>query len=714
MSEEGGPLRLKGSARFELTGRLGEGGMGVVYEAFDRERGIKVALKTLRFSDPSAMLRFKNEFRALHDVQHTNLVSLGELHEQEGEWFFTMELVEGVGFLHFVRPEPEGRDPESATSRGSGEESTRDFSISEARPEAPLARPGHFDEVRLRDVLRQLVAGVQALHSAGKVHRDLKPSNVMVTPEGRVVILDFGIVTELTWERVSAETGVVVGTSSYMAPEQAAGKAVGTEADWYSVGVMLYRALTGRLPFIGTESEVMVQKQLAEPPPPSALVEGIPADLDALCVGLLAIDPSLRLRGPQILKALGHEEAGETSRSGGFAAPFVGRHPELEELSRALSEVTSHGATVTVLVEGQSGVGKTALVRRFTESLRRGRDPGEVAWLAGRCHERESVPFKGVDGVIDALTHHLTGLAPAVVAPLLPPDIDLLCEIFPVLRQVTALTARVPVTFPRPDPVQVRQRAFAALRELLVRLGQSRVLVLGLDDLQWTNADSLLLLETLLQSPGAPRLLLIATVRPSLEAYPFLRMGAGLGPDLRRLEVSTLESEAAEGLAALLLERAGLGPEALTIAREASGHPLFIQELVRLRQLSGNQVGPLHLDDALRARAAPASGGAEVARAGGGGRRAPHPAGGGGRCFDAAGGVHPDRLGARGGTPGAVERHGRGGGDRALPRPGPRGGRPGARACGAARLPRAAGGGAGGARGRRGDALPSLARGRRG
>src|SRR5687768_12938395 len=129
---------FSGTERFQVLRQLGMGGMGVVYEALDKESGEKVALKTLRNVDGTAILLLKQEFRALAGLHHPNLIRLGELFESRGDWFFTMELIKGVDLMKWVR---EG------------------------------------DEQRLRDTLAQLVTGLGVLHDAGHIHRDIKPSN---------------------------------------------------------------------------------------------------------------------------------------------------------------------------------------------------------------------------------------------------------------------------------------------------------------------------------------------------------------------------------------------------------------------------------------------------------------------------------------------------------------------------------------------------------
>src|SRR5262249_20193922 len=155
-----------------------------------------------------ALLRFKHEFRTVQDVAHPNLVRLGELIEEAGHWFFTMELVEGTDLLSYVRlaeDEPDDSDVIGAMATVTG--GVRHGSTSETaalpdvcgpdRDSEPGSRPWRFSEERLRDAFAQLASGLDGLHRSRLVHRDVKPSNVLVMPSGRVVILDFGIASEV-------------------------------------------------------------------------------------------------------------------------------------------------------------------------------------------------------------------------------------------------------------------------------------------------------------------------------------------------------------------------------------------------------------------------------------------------------------------------------------------------------------------------------------
>ncbi|HEY5947807.1 MAG TPA: serine/threonine-protein kinase, partial [Kofleriaceae bacterium] len=242
--------------------------MGEVFEAFDRDTAEVIALKTLARADGDTVTRFKREFRALQSTSHPNLVNLRELVRDGDHWFLTMELVQGRHFLEYVR---------------------RDVN-------------------KLRIALRQLVQGLRVLHDSGLIHRDIKPSNVMVSEEGRVVLLDFGLVTALDPARQSVD-GRAIGTVEYMSPEQAVGRQVTEAADWYAVGVMLYEALTGDVPHTGHALEILISKQQNEPRAPEEIAPNAPSDLLSLCKALLEIDPCARPSGPEIARRLGIVDA---------------------------------------------------------------------------------------------------------------------------------------------------------------------------------------------------------------------------------------------------------------------------------------------------------------------------------------------------------------------------------------------------------------------
>ncbi len=326
------PVEFLGDERFIVMSRLGQGGMGVVYQVFDRRLGAVVALKTLLHMDPAAIYRFKQEFRALTDVSHPNLVTLHELISRDDRLFFTMELVEGMDLLAHLRGEGAALDPTITPDELAKAGAAPAVMVRVNVPSAqPAAAPVDLD--RLRAAMRQLAEGVSALHTAGKLHRDLKPSNVLVTPAGRVVILDFGLVSDRTrGARDATADGSIMGTPAYMAPEQAAGRRARPASDWYAVGVILYEALTGAWPFTGSVLQIVFRKQQEDPPPPRALAPGIPDDLNDLCVALLRRDPDERPGGEEVLRRLGSlPRAPAADVLPSQPSRFVGRAPELRE-----------------------------------------------------------------------------------------------------------------------------------------------------------------------------------------------------------------------------------------------------------------------------------------------------------------------------------------------------------------------------------------------
>jgi hypothetical protein len=588
--KEGGNRAFDGTARFELVRPLGEGGMGAVFEVRDRDRGARLALKMLKATAPEALLHLKKEFRALQHLRHPNVIRLGELFEEDGRWFFTMELVDGVDLLTWVRPGAE------AQSLRSGVSETRPIAGTEParHPDGHVATAAQtpsvagFDEQRLRDALAQLARGLGALHAAGKVHRDVKPSNVLVSREGRVVLVDFGLAADL--ENLARDERRAMGTAAFMAPEQAAGGAPSPASDWYAFGVLLHLALTGARPLRGAEFER--RRAHERPRPVRELCPDAPQDLAALCDELLAVDPAMRPSGLDVLRRLGIDER---PRAWDPSPHFVGRAAELAALRTAFED--SRRGAVTSVVTGESGLGKSMLARALFATLRAAEPT--TAILAGRCYEREIVPFNAFDGIVDAMSEQLCALDAREAAQLLPEDAALLARVFPVLRRVQAIA-----TMPSPAPAtphELRTRACSALRALLARIAGTRPLVLYLDDLQWADADSLWLLDELLTAEATPPLFVLATLRaPSPELSRLLdRL-----PGVRRLDLGPLDAVDARHLAAEVVGSSDGGESlASVVAREAAGHPLFLLELAdHVKRRGTGELGGVRLDGALWSR----------------------------------------------------------------------------------------------------------------
>ncbi|MEZ4437438.1 MAG: AAA family ATPase, partial [bacterium] len=444
-----------------------------------------------------------------------------------------------------------------------------------------------------RHGLQQLVRGVSALHDAGHLHRDIKPSNVLVeAATRRIVLLDFGLVTPLEGPRLEREHGFS-GTLEYMAPEQADGDAPNAASDWYAVGVVLFEALTGQLPFRGKPFKIMIDKRRKDAPAPSTLAPDIPDDLDHLCRALLRRDPQSRPDAETILGAAGVERR----NTGAFALTglahrgrLIGREAQMAALEDALAAARA-GRPVLVGVHGGSGMGKSALLRRFLDPLV---EHPDLMVLSGRCYERESVPYKAFDAIIDALTRRLGLMPDDVVEELLPGPLRPLTRLFPVMLHVDAIAVRsLPEDEPS-DPRELRQRGFALLRRLFVGLARKMTPVIHIDDLQWGDLDSAALLTELLRGDDAPPMLVIGSYRTEeIDSSAFLRATIDLVRDhrealgWREIVVGPLDESGAARLArARLGARRDIEDLSRLIARESRGNPFFVEALARHLQQS--------------------------------------------------------------------------------------------------------------------------------
>jgi predicted ATPase len=554
--------------RYEVREELGRGATGVVYEACDTESGAVVALKTLVSMDPENLFRLKHEFRSLANLEHDSFVRFGELACEEGQWFFTMERVYGADFLSYVRCGAQPENADDATQTGSS------TPVSHAR----VSRPAD-PERRLLEALAQLVQGLAALHGVGRIHRDVKPSNVLVTTQGRVVLLDFGLTTAFGPDER------LLGTPLYMAPEQIVCEELTPAADWYAVGAMMFEGLTGRPPYEGSTPEILDAKLNQDAP--RDLGNGVPENLRALCLALLERDPRARPGVEEIRERLGLVGPDQAP----LREVFIGRERELGRLQRALDDVPTGGARA-VVVRGEPGIGKSILVERFLSGI-----PAQTLVLRGRCYEQENVPFGGVDSLVDALSEYLLGLPAKAVEGLVAAGVSNVARVFPVLRRVP-LIAEQHQDGPILNPASLREQAFGELARLVRSLGQARRLVVFIDDVQWLDRDSLALIRAVFLSDGA-RCLVVATLRSGSKLSPEI---AGFAESLETIELQRLSND--ESLALWrALGAVDVGAVRDHALREAAGHPLFLTELLRSAHAgSFEQRGGARLEDVLWAR----------------------------------------------------------------------------------------------------------------
>jgi serine/threonine protein kinase len=584
LKQAGGPLRL---GPYDVLRRIGGGGMGEVFEATALPHGSRVALKTPLRTSGAGLWHFKNEFRCVRGLDHPNLLPVYDLGHEDGEWFFTMEYVEGLPFSDYVQRQVRGElylgetlYAEEMPSSADGEVRPRDDP-----PIQDLLPPGPFHEAKLRSAIRDLAVGVAALHDAGRVHRDLNAGNVLVTREGRVVVIDFGLVT------VRREPDGVHGTPGYMAPEQAEGKRPPAPAnDWYAFGVMLFEALTGQLPFRGANTRVLAMKQRHEAPRPSSIVSGVPRDLEALCVDLLQRRPEDRPDGAEVLRRLGvargrRSAAAPQPPAGHGPPPFVGREAELCSLMEALCAVAP-GRSSAVIVGGPAGVGKSALLDRFAEAAR----STCAVVLCGAAGERESIPRRVLDTLVDATRQHLAGPGPRGIvarfsaedAAPFPPEAHALARLFPVLAGAPGLDDVAPPARRVDDPEEHERVAVGALAEILARLSAARPVVVLVDDAHGCDRDDAAHLAALLAPPAAGLLLVVA--RRTDEASPAIDdLARRLPCGARAIDLLPLAPDEALALARHVLaghDGAAAAPDvAEAVAEAACGSPRLVRDL---------------------------------------------------------------------------------------------------------------------------------------
>jgi hypothetical protein len=541
MTTEPGPALL--ADRYRLLRKLGSGSTADVHAAFDTVLGANVALKRFREHSPAALRGLKAEFRTLADIHHPGLVKLFDLVVAPDTAFFTMELLEGVTFVEHAR---------SASAD------------------------------QLRRAIRQVGDAVATLHDRGKLHRDLKPGNVFVTADGEARVLDFGLAGT-----IGAAT--MAGTLAYMAPELFEGAAPGAPADWYALGVLLYEALTGAVPGGRADvAELVLRRKTRRFARPRDVAANVPPDLDELVWAWLDPDPQARGSRTSIAGISdGMRTSSVTAASPDFS--LFGRARELAALDASL-RAASAGTPTLLVVEGQSGMGKTALVRAFLEGER---SRGCVV-LQGAARPQELVPLRAIDAVIDDLTTTIEALPEGTRRELLAQVSPSLVRSFPVLASLGGRLAEPDAS--KLEALESRREAQASLARVLRMLSSSSALAVWIDDIQWADYESLLFLRAALDA-GVGRILFVLTRRPGDLPWSEHERWLETAP---RLLLGPLDEDAARSL---LRARTTQGDEGATMAvsraLDQAGGNAFLIEFFARHAGSGHQAGALDIGVAL-------------------------------------------------------------------------------------------------------------------
>ena len=540
--------------RYHLERLLGEGGQKLVYLARDSrlDREVVIALLKTEKLDPKSVARLWREAKTLAKLgSHPNIVTVFDIGEEEGRPYVVSEYVQG----------------------GSVEDLLKD-----AR-HRPL--PPHQAVLLAQQVAQALLY----MHSRGIVHRDLKPGNVLLSEGGMAKLGDFGLAVGLNVSKITIE-GEMVGTVAYMSPEQALGLQTEPRSDLYSLGAMLYEMVTGHPPFLGDNLVGILTQHIDTPPvAPSLINPAVPLALENLILRLLAKAPEDRLESAAVLKELSAimaspgtpPRATQDNRSlarlaGGV---FVGRDQELHQLRVALHDAISGKGRLLLLV-GEAGSGKT----RLAEQLSTYAKITNAQVLIGRCYEVQGVPAfwpwvqmvrAYMQGKRASLLNSVMGPGAADIAQVVPE----LCKRLPDLPVPPSL-----------EPGQARFRLFDSMTSFLKNAAESRTLVLILDDLHWSDAPSLMLLQFLVREMQEARLLVVATYRDTE-----LGRHHPLAQTLAELVRHNLTSRInVSGLPEIQVARfieltAGVSPSRTlvdAVYRGTEGNPFFVNEVVKL------------------------------------------------------------------------------------------------------------------------------------
>jgi eukaryotic-like serine/threonine-protein kinase len=548
--------------RYQVKKFLGEGGKKKVYLAHDTalDRDVAFALIKTEKLDETGRTRVTREARAMARLDHPNIVSVLDFGDHEEQPFMVLPLMSGGDVEGLVKKAPDHK--------------------------LPLEQAIEIAEAVCR--------GLVFAHGKGIIHRDIKPGNVWLSSDGSAKIGDFGLAVALDLSRLT-QHGMMVGTVSYMPPEQAMGGEVNAKADLYSLGAMLYEMVTGRPPFIGDDSIAIIGQHINTPPvSPTWHRADLPPTLEALILQLLEKDPAKRpSSAADVLKVLESLEPGKFKAPAHTEPPspaassplyrrvFVGREQELKQLQSSFDNAMS-GQGALMMVMGEPGIGKTALVEQLATyvTLRGGRT------LVGHCYEEGSLSLPYLAFVEAMRSYVLSRELKDLQSELGTGAAD-------VARIVSEIRERLKIKLrPQKDPEEERYRLMQAVTTFLTNASCLQPLLLVLEDLHDADKGTLDMLVHVSRNFSGARLLVVGTYR-DIEVDRTHPLSAALA-ELRRVSsygrviLRGLNADEVKRMLESITRHDSLWSLAEAIHRQTEGNPLFVQEVIRYLNEEGS------------------------------------------------------------------------------------------------------------------------------
>lgn len=541
--------------RYQVRRFLGEGGRKRVYLAHDTKLDRDVAFAVIKTEglDEAGLSRVKREAQAMGRLgDHAHIVTVFDTGEDGGEPFIISQYMAGGDLATILQNREDHRLPIDAAVR----------------------------------VAEQVSAGLEHAHSRRVVHRDLKPGNIWFDSPAVAKIGDFGLAVALDRSRLTM-AGMMLGTASYMPPEQAMGGETTPASDLYALGCVLYEMVTGRPPFVGDDTVAVISQHVNTPPvSPAWHNPECPAGLETLILRLLEKDPKQRsASATEVREALASVLRGSTPAPQAAAAPaeqtspiyrrtFVGREQELKALEAAFDAALS-GQGSLVMIVGEPGIGKTTLTEQLSTyvAMRGGRT------LVGHCYEEGSLSLPYLPFVEAMRSHVLEHDGEHLARQLGSGAAE-------VARIVSEIRDRLPVEPPPAgSPEEERFRLFQAVTGFLRNASGMQPLCIVLEDLHDADKGTMEMLLHLARNLGGVRILLIGTYR-DVEVDRTHPLSAALA-ELRRIDTFQripLRGLTPDEVQRMLSNIAGQDVAweiAEAVYRQTEGHPLFIQEVIR-------------------------------------------------------------------------------------------------------------------------------------